>query len=152
MPQQRRVPPFELVNRATISNRDFLSLLLPTQGDRKERQPVDINYIRPHIHITSYLLRTPEEPMAYLAHTIPYPVSDCSYTASVPVTPQNISAPVTSRFSPTLGWLHFVRSLTRRTAESVALSVPDSSADLCGAGPRTICWCKRLESVVLFFI
>jgi hypothetical protein len=39
------VPPFESVNRATISRRDLLSLLLPTRGDRKERQPV---YIQLH--------------------------------------------------------------------------------------------------------
>jgi hypothetical protein len=42
-----------------------------------------------------------------------------------------LAAPAASSFSPSLGWLTFIQSLTHRSAESVVFSVPDNSATLC---------------------
>ena len=41
-----------------------------------------------------------------------------------------LTAPVSSSFSPSLGWLTFIQSLTHRLTESLVFSVPDNSATL----------------------
>ncbi len=100
-----------------------------------------------HTHHT-YLehLTTPCLIWQTLILSIPDSVPDSSDTTGVPATPPKRSAPVTNRFNPTLGWLTFMQSLTRRAAEShfVYLTVVLP----CGAGLKTICWCKMLQSVV----
>ena len=63
-------------------------------------------------------------PLPALATSIHCPDSDRCDTAGVHVPPLRRSAPAISRFCPTLGWLHLVKSVTHRAAAHVALAAP----------------------------
>ena len=78
----------------------------------------DITALQTTSYNTSYL------PLPDLATSIPCPASDRCDTTGVPVPPPTRSAPAVSRFCPTLGWWHLVKSVTHRAAVSVALAVP----------------------------
>ena len=74
------------------------------------------------LHTTSY--NTSYLPLPALTGSIRCPDSDRCDTTGVPVPPSRRSAPVISRFCPTLGWLHLVKGVTHRAAAHVALPVP----------------------------
>ena len=86
-----------------------------------KEQPDDMNDITA-LHTTSY--NTSYLPLPALATSIHCPASDRCDTTGVPVPPPRRSDPAISRFCPTLGWLHLVKSVTHRAAAHVALAAP----------------------------
>ena len=63
-------------------------------------------------------------PLPSLTPSVSCPDSDRCDTTGVSVPPPRRSDPVISRFCPTLGWLHLVKSVTHRTVAHVALAAP----------------------------